>query len=127
MLLVSIETEAENEALVAAVAPLYEDLAQDNGEQPGVWTSATDSEQEGDWRWGVDGPAFWEGDDTGEVVDGAFAAWGPERPNDQEGGGMQQQGEDCAVLYLSDGDEGDAGEWNDLRCYVEYTFVCESP
>jgi hypothetical protein len=74
------------------------------------WMGASDSAVEDTWRW-VTGPetgtAFWQGDQSGAVVEGSYANWDSGEPNDSAGI------EDCAQ-FLAGG--GQNGKWNDLRC-----------
>lgn len=97
--LVSIEGAAENEWLSQRMAALDSD---------DYWTSGTDAENEGVWRW-ADGRVFHD-----EAADAAselgFAAWDEGQPNDFEG-------EDC--LRAVD------GLWRDLDCGEEIAYACE--
>jgi Ni,Fe-hydrogenase III small subunit len=44
----------------------------------------------------------------------------PVRPNGSTG-----LDEDCLVVEIQDGSDGDVGQWNDVVCSDEYPFVCE--
>lgn len=97
--LVSIEDAVENTWLGERMLALAED---------DYWTSGTDAEDEGVWRW-ADGRVFHEeGADAGGRL--PFTAWDQGQPNDFEG-------EDC--LRVID------GLWRDLGCEEELAYVCE--
>lgn len=124
-----IESAEENAALVETIAELMSvDPDSDGGrDQAQVRIGGSDAEDEGVWRWEEpgDGLAFWEhlsGGKVweGEAVDGFFVNWASERPN-----GRGDADEDCVVLNIQGGDDGDAGQWNDVFCDDEYPFVCE--
>jgi hypothetical protein len=97
--LVSIEDAAENTWLGERMVALAND---------DYWTSGTDAEDEGVWRW-ADGRVFHD-----ETADGGgslpFTAWDQGQPNDFEG-------EDC--LRVID------GLWRDLGCDEEIAYACE--
>jgi peptidoglycan hydrolase-like protein with peptidoglycan-binding domain len=66
-----------------------------------AWIGASDSENEGDWKW-VTGPeeeriSFWPGT-------GTYSSWAGGEPNDSD------SNEDCGEEYVS------SGSWNDLPC-----------
>lgn len=117
-----IETAEENAALVQALTEIAGE-APSSGSEPGVSIGGTDIESEGEWLWGAQGTAFWEGGPDGEPVGRSFANWSEDRPNNDGSLG----GEDCAVLLLEDGVDGDAGEWNDVQCSNPHQFLCEQP
>ena len=97
--LVSIEDAAENAWLSRRMA----DLASDD-----YWTSGTDAEDEGVWRW-ADGRVFY--DETADAASNlGFAAWDEGQPNDL-------QGEDCM--------RATGGLWRDLDCGEEIAYACE--
>lgn len=107
MRLAWLETEVENAEVSALVTGLTS-----------VETTfgANDRDVEGEWVWdGAGGTQFWEGDETGSTVDGAFAGWAPGTPNDDNGG------EDCAVLMPM------TGAWGDRACSIRYAYLCEEP
>ena len=74
------------------------------------WIGASDQIVEGEWNW-VTGPEagtnFWNGDFTGNAVDGMYSNWNndPAEPN-------QQGDEDYA--HITDDSVGLPGSWNDL-------------
>ncbi len=96
--LVSIDDPAENTWLSERMAPLAEE---------GFWTSGTDSETEGQWRW-ADGRVFF--DARADAAASGFAPWDVDQPNDREG-------EDCMRAI--------GGLWRDLDCGDEIAYVCE--
>jgi hypothetical protein len=125
MKLAWIETQAENEGLVASIAAL--ELA--GADELITQIGANDTEDEDEWSW-VDSGAtlsgfqFWEGNasegDGGESVDDAFESWAEGEPNDDNGG------EDCGVLSVSGSANRDPGQWDDRGCDDELPFLCES-
>jgi hypothetical protein len=66
-----------------------------------MWIGLVEPFREGDWRWV-----------TREVA--VFQGWGPGEPNDEGG-------EDCGEWRTTD------GIWNDLNCFEENEFLCQSP
>ncbi len=91
--LATIHSAAENEF----VSQLAIDLNQ------ALWLGASDAGTEGVWLWqqdGSDAGQFWEGDSTGDNIDGAFTDWLAGRPDNS--GGLQHY----LVLNAT-------GEWND--------------
>ena len=86
-----------------------------------VWMGGTDSgtfspDGEGSWVWGAQGSSvvFY---DNGKVIDGMFADWGADQPDD----GGNGPSEDCAVF-----DPYYDLQWSDRGCNDETsTFICE--
>jgi len=97
--LVSIEDAAENSWLSRRMAAVAED---------DFWTSATDAEDEGTWRW-ADGRVFYE-DAADAASNLGFAPWDAGQPNDLNG-------EDCM--------RSTGGVWRDLDCADAIAFVCQ--
>lgn len=97
--LVSIEGASQNDWLGRRMA----ELADDN-----YWTSGTDSEDEGVWRW-ADGRVFYGTPADAAAVLG-FVPWDDGQPNNVNG-------EDCMRVI--------GGLWRDLDCDDEIAFVCE--
>lgn len=125
-----IETEGENTALVAKLAALMnvEPGSSADEDQAQVRVGGSDADEEGVWRWEEPGDSvvFWERERRGETWEGAtvggyFANWSEERPN-----GGAELNEDCLVVEIQDGSDGDAGQWNDIVCSDRYPFVCEN-
>lgn len=96
--LVSIDDSAENAWLSERMAALAEE---------GFWTSGTDSQTEGQWRW-ADGRLFF--DARADAATSGFAPWDVNQPNDLDG-------EDCLRAI--------GGLWRDLDCGDEIAYVCE--
>lgn len=124
-----IETQEENHALAEKLGVLMDvEPGSDGGNhQAQVRIGATDSDEEGVWRWEApgEGAAFWEHEHggmvyEGTVADGYFANWAEKRPN-----GTSGADEDCLVIDVQNGDDGEVGQWNDIFCSGEYPFVCE--
>jgi hypothetical protein len=104
MRLAWLETSAENSAVSKKVAALSKDAE--------VTFGANDIDNEGHWIW--DGGAqFWNGDETGQPVDGLFNAWASGTPNDEN------NDEDCAVLTSA------TSTWGDRSCSAKYAYLCE--
>jgi hypothetical protein len=107
MRLAWLETDSENRRVSAKVKALTSDE---------VWLGASDAAVEGEWFWdGADGRQFWNGNEDGAAVEGAFAAWMAGTPNDDNGG------EDCAVLNPM------TAVWGDRQCSTRYAYLCEEP
>jgi hypothetical protein len=134
MRLAWIETADENQFLLEHSAKLsgVEPGEVGHGEdQDQVRLGGTDQEEEGSWYWFADepGPVFWQQTPNarqpwqGEVTAGLFANWSEERPNQDR----LSTSENCLVMELEDGGDGNAGEWNDVICSDRYPFVCEVP
>ena len=130
MRLAWIETAEENTALAEKVAALLDlDPDEDAGEgQVQVRIGGSDAEDEGVWRWEAPGTSvvFWEhehGEEqpfVGAALDGLLSNWADRRPN-----GSGRANEDCLVMNVQAGSDGDAGQWNDIFCDDDYPFVCE--
>jgi hypothetical protein len=134
MRLAWVETAEENQFLLQQGAELsgVEPGEVGHGEdQDQMRLGGTDQEEEGSWRWVDDepGPLFWQQASNarqpwqGEVTDGLFANWSEERPNQD----LASSSEDCLVMELEDGGDGQAGEWNDVGCSTRHPFLCEVP
>ena len=67
-----------------------------------VWLDATDSAREGTYRWMA----------TNERL--SYTNWRPGEPS-----ASGNPGEDCVVMYSSD------GEWNDVGCGSRRSSACE--
>lgn len=120
-----IETEEENEGLVASITAL--DLAIEGELLSQI--GASDQADEDEWMWGegdavLTGFQFWEGNasegDGGEPVDDAYQSWAEGEPNDD------QDGEDCGVLSVNGSANREPGQWDDRDCADELPFLCEA-
>jgi hypothetical protein len=93
--LVTITSKQENDFVSARI-----------DQATNVWIAASDARIEGTWEW-VEGPEkgtiFWQGAANGAPVDGQFASWANQEPNNAGN-------EDYAVTNWS----GSKGLWNDL-------------
>jgi hypothetical protein len=87
-----------------------------------LYMGATDAEQEGHWHW-IGGSNFWLGNAGGSPVDGAFANWSKNRPNNYP----PVPGENCAVTIVDYPSDGDPGQWNDVPCAELHGVLCELP
>lgn len=112
--LVRIDSARENAGVLAAVQRLSGDAP------PGsVHIGATDFGwgNEGNFRW-PNGAVFWIGVGNGSPVNGAYANWDRDEPNNYDAN------EDCAEMLVAALAEK-AGLWNDVRCTSALSFVCE--
>jgi hypothetical protein len=124
MKLAWLETASEGAAMLSTLDVFVAPGATDVHVQIG----ASDSEEEGLWRWvGTDtipdGFQFREGNRStagAGPVAGATENWGDFEPNDFEE-------EDCGVLTIRANESSRPGEWDDQGCEVPYPFVCEEP
>jgi len=128
-----VETANENQFLLETISKLMNvdpTHTASGDDQAQVRLGGTDQEDDGIWSWTAaeQGPTFWKQSANaeepweGEAASGMFANWSERRPN--EGG---SSGEDCLVMTLENGDDGDAGQWNDVGCATRHPFVCEVP
>ncbi|HJL17539.1 MAG TPA: MopE-related protein [Sandaracinaceae bacterium LLY-WYZ-13_1] len=103
--LVRIDSDAENRMLYeAAFAP---------GGIGDFWIGARVPDDGSErWRW-TDGTEFWQGVLGGSAIDGLFAAWESDQPNDD----TQPA---CGRLR-----ELEEGRWHDTDCATEEDYVCE--
>jgi Lectin C-type domain len=79
------------------------------------WIGATDMDAEGTWIWIDDGTVFWNGDDTGNRVNGGFVNWGGTEPNGEDGS-------NCARMVPDN-----SGVWADFECEELLSAVCAGP
>lgn len=106
MRLAWLETEEENTAVAAKVYALTTNE---------VTIGANDIDVEGEWIWdGADGFQFWQGNENGQPVGGAFSNWTQGTPNDDNN-------EDCGVMNPLN------GVWGDRACTIQYAYLCEEP
>ncbi len=109
----SAVTAAQNQTAYGVPGYLATILSQEENDfvadrlQGDGWMGASDSVQEGNWKW-VTGPEngtqFWSGAAGGSAVGGNYENWAGSEPNDH---GV---GEDCGQFYVTN------GTWNDLPC-----------
>jgi hypothetical protein len=62
---------------------------------------------------------FWEGRDDGDLV-GSYANWADDAFS------YLSVGQDCAVFYIEEGSNGDAGQWDDVDCDGMGRVTCET-
>jgi hypothetical protein len=100
-------------AKVASAAQMAE-VAALSSEAPlgeGAWLGATDVDQEGTWRWLVDGSLV---PPTPDAAPDAYSNWSPGEPT-----GMKYGDEDCLCMSCDPPDT-----WNDVPCGLKKAFVC---
>ncbi|KAK3792787.1 hypothetical protein RRG08_029335 [Elysia crispata] len=102
--LVSVESEEEQNFLIGVING---DPALRVAGQSGFYTSGSDRQYEGSFKWTDTG--------SGRSVSGLYENWGYRQPNNV--GGIQ----DC--LLLEDAAEGFA--WGDVDCDTAHPFICE--
>ena len=92
--------ELDNHAYLAEVKDAVTNarLAQLSGPYSQWWLGATDSLQEGDWKWMRNGHSV------------SFSNWDSAQPDNFHGE------EHCLELFANTGEGYKAGEWNDLHC-----------
>jgi hypothetical protein len=122
MHLVWIDSEEEQAALIENIAAA--DVPAPNG-NPEILTQigASDAATEGVWRWvgtGLieDSYQFWQGGAGGEAVNGAFASWNGQEPNNAPN-------EDCALISVLGSGGRPIGSWDDRGCAAAFPFACE--
>jgi hypothetical protein len=86
-----------------------------NSDATQAWLAGTEATA-GAWQWS-DGTAFWNGDDGGAAVSGAFTQWSSQQPT--------SAGSGCLTLNAA----ADAGEgsWADQACSTEAAALCSGP
>jgi len=135
-------TSKEEEEFVLSLIP--EDTRNQHG---GIWLGAQDVNEEGNWEW-IGGPekgvVLWQGPragwlgwlwswlHAGQKVEGQYANWIKNEPNNANGEPFQ---EDCAILEVKPTD--DKGRWVDVTCFpvtenlhalvVEYDSLSNQP
>jgi hypothetical protein len=100
--LTKIEDKAENDHIRAAATA--------NGDSENWLIGATDSKAQGNWLW-LDDKQFWQGVANGHIVDGNYANWTSNEPNNDGT-------EDCGEITKT-------GTWNDNKCGNARPYVCE--
>lgn len=81
-----------------------------------TWIGATDQMMANTWRWIDDNSTFWQGDDTGMAVDGAYADWGSNEPS-------AANDEACARFHSGNGN----WYWSDTACTDLFRAACQGP
>src|SRR5882724_5665634 len=112
MVMISIETKAENDFVAGKV-------------KGSTWLGASDEANEGEWLWLSSNDKFWTGGLKGGPVDGKYANWLALQPNDN---GASNTHENCMVITPA-GAVGSVtgGKWNDLNCGLKDSrWACES-
>ncbi len=116
MHLVHVDTEAENDFLVANMSS-------------GTWINATDATSEGVWLWADDATQFWQGDESGTVVGGRHSEWlTSDAPDNLDGLGWPDA--DCAAIDVGLPGPVQTDAWADFACNdarQTFPFVCEIP
>jgi Zn-dependent metalloprotease len=79
-----------------------------------TWLGATDSAQEGDWRWLEGNALFWTGGQNGHAVGSLYSKWSSGKPTGY--------GNDSDCLAMSTN-----GSWSPEKCDHEKEWVCEGP
>ncbi len=82
-----------------------------------TWMGASDSAQEGVWRWVSDNTQFWTGDASGEPYQAAYTRWSNQEPT----GGAEH----CGRLGWANDPEG--WYWADAPCGHHYHTLCQGP
>jgi hypothetical protein len=124
MRLAWIETDDENDFLVDSIAAA--DVPAPADDEVITYIGASDSGNEGNWIWrgrGViaDGFQFWQGDNLGNAVNGAYESWSQGEPNNTD------DDENCGVLSVFGSNNRAPGNWDDRDCDSALPFVCEVP
>jgi hypothetical protein len=78
-----------------------------------AWVGGSDAVTEETWAWVDDGFQFWQGEDEGQPLNGAFVNWFDDEPNGSESS-------DCMRLLIDT-------RWADLECAELRPSVCEGP
>ena len=78
-----------------------------------IWIGATDSQQEGTFKW-VDNSTW------------GFTLWDPKQPDDCCDAGTPHQ-EDCLSIWCTPLDLNQHKRWNDAACGLQYSFACSRP
>jgi len=93
-----------------------------------VWLGGSDAAQEGEWFW-MTGPEagqqFWTGGKNGHAVNGAYANWAYEEPNNGGPLGFLFGGEDYLTMWSTFDFVPNEGEWNDAGNLLGYASVIE--
>jgi hypothetical protein len=109
MQLASIDSQAENDFLTAALVPFN---------TRGAWIGGSALAVANEWRW-MDGTQFWSGGATpsGSAVNGAYTNWGSGQPDGYAAGG--RLGAPCVTLSAQ-------GTWSDEACNLFLPSACET-
>ncbi len=115
----------------------------DGGGTAYIWIGATDRLSEGVWTWnGANQPegtsrVFWNGDNTGKLVDGSYANWGGtaagkiNEPDNFTDSQASPNGQNAAAIALAKWPAdypvtlGIAGEWNDIAETNKIYYIIE--
>jgi hypothetical protein len=81
-----------------------------------TWIGATDQQTPNTWRWIDDNTAFWQGNETGMALNGAYTDWGGEEPS-------AANDEACARFHSGSGN----WYWSDTSCSDQFRAACQGP
>jgi hypothetical protein len=96
--------------------------------QAGLWIGATDSVQEGQWRWvDTNKTLFWQGmnvDQGGVAVNAAYSAWKRAPSSEEPNNGNGMGAENCGMIDIN-GPFVPDDRWVDTQCTDLRPYACE--
>jgi hypothetical protein len=135
--LVEIGSQSEQNAVYkcitdAGVAANYTSV-NDGGGSAYVWIGGNDRATEGKWLWTSSGTNFWNGSNSGSVVNNSFVNWGGKSRGSFNEPDNFGNGQDAAAIGLANWPSGAsaqnalgiAGEWNDINESNQLYYVVE--